>query len=228
MGAMRDGATLTKRFSSTSPPDNSTPPTPPPPPRHLWRSGWLLLVGVVLVVFALFVVYRSVSRRPSVSGKEVNGIVDQKVSAAISALQSQPPVATQVYDQVRAGLVVIESQHHGAPDTEDLGTGIIVDTQGDILTALHVVEGGSAIKVTFSDGTVSAAIHQVVGPRPRHRRAHRRAAADGDRSRRARRRCADRRRDVRHRQSARPGRLAVRRGDLRARPLVPDGRTGGR
>ena len=59
--------------------------------------------------------------------------------------------------QARAGLVVIESQNTGAPNTEDLGTGIIVNTQADIMTALHVVQGASAIKVTFADGSNSAA-----------------------------------------------------------------------
>ncbi|HEY2303569.1 MAG TPA: trypsin-like peptidase domain-containing protein, partial [Acidimicrobiales bacterium] len=43
------------------------------------------------------------------------------------------------------------------PNTEDLGTGIIVNTQADIMTALHVVQGASAIKVTFADGSNSAA-----------------------------------------------------------------------
>jgi S1-C subfamily serine protease len=53
--------------------------------------------------------------------------------------------------------VVIEAERGGAGGTEDLGTGVIVDTRGDILTALHVVQGASVIKVTFADGTTSTA-----------------------------------------------------------------------
>ncbi len=34
---------------------------------------------------------------------------------------------------------------------------MIIDTQGDILTALHVVQGASQIKLTFFDGTTAAA-----------------------------------------------------------------------
>ena len=94
---------------------------------------------------------------PSLTTSDVNAIVNQKVSTAISQLESQPPAAATAYQAVRAGLVVIEAQHQGAPGTEDLGTGVIVDTQGDILTALHVVQGASEIKVTFADGTTSAA-----------------------------------------------------------------------
>jgi putative serine protease PepD len=37
------------------------------------------------------------------------------------------------------------------------GTGFVIDDQGDILTAAHVVDGGSEITVTFQDGTTKAA-----------------------------------------------------------------------
>jgi S1-C subfamily serine protease len=40
-----------------------------------------------------------------------------------------------------------------APAKETLGSGVVVDTQGDILTARHVVHGATAITVTFADGT---------------------------------------------------------------------------
>jgi S1-C subfamily serine protease len=76
---------------------------------------------------------------------------------AVSQLESQPPAATTAYDAVRAGLVLIVAHRQGSSGTDDLGTGVIVDTQGDILTALHVVQGASEIKVTFADGTTSAA-----------------------------------------------------------------------
>jgi S1-C subfamily serine protease len=161
VGAMRDGGPPTERFLLTAPPDNQAPVTPSPAARFGWRPGRWLGAGIVLTVLAAFtallVSNLLISRRPALSAKDVNGIVNQRVDTAISQLQSQPPAAAVVYAAARAGLVVIESQHQGAPDTEDLGTGIIVDRQGDILTALHVVQGGSTIKVTFADGTASTA-----------------------------------------------------------------------
>jgi S1-C subfamily serine protease len=160
VGAMREGVTRTERPPFTFPPDNSSPPAPPAPPpapRRSWWSARWLLAGLLLAVVALFLANQLISRKPAISAKDVNGIVNQKVSSAITALQSQPPVAAQVYNQARAGLVLIEAQHPGGAGSEDLGTGIIVNTQGDILTALHVVDGASSIKVTFADGTASAA-----------------------------------------------------------------------
>jgi S1-C subfamily serine protease len=170
VGTMRDGGVSTDWTSSTASPAYGTPtpttpatPAPPPPagPRRPWRPGRSVQVATVLVVLAALIALTVTnllsSPQSGISAKDVNGIVDQKVSTAISQLQSLPPVGAQVYAAVRAGLVVIESAHAGAPGTEDLGTGIIIDTQGDILTALHVVEGGTSIKVTFTDGTASAA-----------------------------------------------------------------------
>jgi len=39
-----------------------------------------------------------------------------------------------------------------------LGSGVVIDTQGDILTSLHVVADARVIQVTFADGTVSQAV----------------------------------------------------------------------
>ena len=45
-----------------------------------------------------------------------------------------------------------------------LGSGVVIDTAGDILTALHVVADATAIQVTFADGTSSSA--QIVNAQP--------------------------------------------------------------
>lgn len=155
---MTEGGVRTERFSSMAPPANSTPPTPPPGSHRSWPSLRWLVAGAVLVVVAVLAANLVISRKQGgVDAKAVNGIVNQKVTTAISQLQSQVPVGTQVYSAVRAGLVVIESQSSGAAGTENLGSGIIIDTQADIMTAFHVVQGGSAIKVTFADGSSSGA-----------------------------------------------------------------------
>jgi S1-C subfamily serine protease len=129
------------------------------------RAGVVLALVIVLAMCAALVITNlRISSRPDLSTSDVNAIADQRANSAISQLQSQPPAAVTSYDAVRAGLVLIEAQHKGAPGTEDLGTGVIVDAKGDILTALHVVNGASAIKVTFADGTMSAASIQTSDP----------------------------------------------------------------
>ena len=124
----------------------------------------LALVVLLAVGVGLYATNLRISRRPSLTTNDINAIVNQKVSTAVSELESQPPAAATAYDAVRAGLVVIEAQRGGAGGTEDLGTGVIVDTQGDILTALHVVQGASVIEVTFADGTTSSASVETSDP----------------------------------------------------------------
>jgi S1-C subfamily serine protease len=45
-----------------------------------------------------------------------------------------------------------------------LGSGVVIDSAGDILTALHLVAKATVIQVTFADGTVSTA--QITGSTP--------------------------------------------------------------
>jgi putative serine protease PepD len=75
--------------------------------------------------------------------------------------------ASSLYQNADAGVVAIEatapsSGSNGFPYTPpgqsiDTGTGIVIDTKGDILTASHVVAGASSITVKFLNGTVRTA-----------------------------------------------------------------------
>ncbi len=170
---VRDGHPRARPLPADAPLDNGAQPPAPSVPRRTWlRRRSLLAVAapaliVVLAVLASFYLTNlRISRRPALTTSDVNAIVNQKVTTAISRLESQPPAAAAAYQAVRAGLVVIEAQHQGAPGTEDLGTGVIVDTRGDILTALHVVQGAAEINVTFADGTTSAA--DIAASEPAH------------------------------------------------------------
>jgi len=51
----------------------------------------------------------------------------------------------------------VETSDAPGKSVPGLGTGVIVDMAGDILTALHVVADATAIKLTFADGTTSGA-----------------------------------------------------------------------
>jgi putative serine protease PepD len=73
-------------------------------------------------------------------------------------------VSVGVYQKIQPSLVFIETRTTG--DDGALGSGVIVNEQGQILTALHVVRNATAIRVTFADGTESAA--EVVGADPEH------------------------------------------------------------
>jgi len=164
VAVVSDGRTEAGQLPAFAPPDNGAQPSSAaspqrssPPGRSLGLVVALALLFVLALVVAVYATNLRISRRPSVTTNDINAIVNQKLSTAVSQLESQTPAAVTAYDAVRAALVVIVAQRRGAPGSEDLGTGVIVDTKGDILTALHVVQGAYEIKVTFADGTTSSA-----------------------------------------------------------------------
>ena len=92
-------------------------------------------------------------------------MVDEKVGAAVTALRAEPPASVAVYDAIRLPLVAVHSERRGAAGVRPgLGTGVVVNTQGDILTSLHVVDGSTNIRVSFSDGTESPASVRSADP----------------------------------------------------------------
>jgi S1-C subfamily serine protease len=145
-------------------PATSGPPTKPTPARR-WVRWWPAAVVVALLCAGLVAVDQRATSRPATSEADVNDIVDEKVGAAVTALQSQPPASVSVYEAIVPPLVVIEAERSGRRgDASGLGSGVIVNARGDILTSLHVVEGATSIKVSFSDGTESPATIRSTDP----------------------------------------------------------------
>ena len=85
--------------------------------------------------------------------------VKQNIASALASITPAPPRSQLVYAAVQASLVLIEADSLDAAGKSQhgLGTGVVVDLAGDILTALHVVDGSTAIKLTFADGSTSGA-----------------------------------------------------------------------
>jgi S1-C subfamily serine protease len=72
-----------------------------------------------------------------------------------SVTQAQTPSsAPTIYQQAAPGVVTITTETAGRFGRvgEGTGSGIVLNTNGDILTNAHVVAGASQLQVTFSDG----------------------------------------------------------------------------
>ena len=134
---------------------------------------------------------------PALERADVGTIASDVVDKAIEDLRSAPATSAVVYQQILPSLVQIEARRASATgdDAGGVGTGVIVNASGAILTAFHVVDGATTIRLSFVDGTRSNG--QVVSADPENdiavlvperRRNHR---AGG-----ARRRRPGRRRDV--------------------------------
>jgi S1-C subfamily serine protease len=96
--------------------------------------------------------------------------VDEGIAQALASATPAPAFSEVVYQAVRPSLVLIETTRADDPATEGedggIGSGVVVNLDGDILTSLHVVADATGLRVTFADGTQSAA--DVVVTQPEH------------------------------------------------------------
>ncbi len=67
------------------------------------------------------------------------------------------PAISEVYAKVAPSVVQIRSTKADGTASE-LGSGVVIDDAGDILTALHVVQNARDLTVVFADGTLSRAV----------------------------------------------------------------------
>ncbi len=147
-------------------------PTPPPSGRpsrarvtlrgaraRLRRSApFALGVAAALIAVAIYAVLAP-GPRP---------LTQQDVAKSISdALASQTPapaLSQEVYQAVQPSLVLIQTKFAASGGggasaaggaSGALGSGVVIDDAGDILTALHVVSDAASIQLTFADGSTS-------------------------------------------------------------------------
>jgi S1-C subfamily serine protease len=111
----------------------------------------------VLAAFLAFFLYNSFfpGARP-LTQTEVNAAI----SSAMASATPRPAYSVQVYQMIQPSLVWIQASGTGenGQSQNSLGTGVIIDRFGSILTSLHVVDDATGIRLTFADGTQSRAV----------------------------------------------------------------------
>jgi S1-C subfamily serine protease len=85
--------------------------------------------------------------------------VREAVASALASQTPGPPQGELVYAAVRPSIVLIETDavDSNGSDSSGLGTGVVVNDAGAVLTALHVVSDATKITVTYPDGSKSTA-----------------------------------------------------------------------
>ncbi|HLY15425.1 MAG TPA: trypsin-like peptidase domain-containing protein [Candidatus Limnocylindrales bacterium] len=125
------------------------------------RTG--LFAAGILAAFIAILVYGFVFPLPrQLTQADIQSGVDQ----ALASETPPPPFSELVYDAVAPSLVTIQTTGVDAQGkaVNGLGSGVVVDAGGDILTALHVVTGATTIKLTFADGTTATGTVSVRQP----------------------------------------------------------------
>jgi S1-C subfamily serine protease len=90
--------------------------------------------------------------------------VHDSIASALASATPAPPLSLEAYQAIQPSLVLIETTGSGKGATGGLGSGVVIDQDGDILTSLHVVADAATIKLTFADGSQSPA--EVTGRQP--------------------------------------------------------------
>jgi len=136
----------------------SPPPAAPPPKK--FRRGLLAAVAAVTIAggagsgaLAATLVDHSTPTTTASTGTTTS-------SSTTSASTQASSTAEAVYKQVSPGVVTITAAvNSGRGSGQATGSGIVLDTNGNILTNAHVIAGAQQIQVTFSDGrTVNATL----------------------------------------------------------------------
>jgi S1-C subfamily serine protease len=108
------------------------------------------LSGVLAALLAL-IIYNALTPDQQLTRKQV----DEVVANAMASATPRPPDSVGVYQVIQPSLVLIETERpgvNGEPDMS-LGSGTVINADGQVLTALHVVDNATKISLTFADGT---------------------------------------------------------------------------
>jgi S1-C subfamily serine protease len=147
-------------------------------------SRRIVVLGAVGALIAGGLWYRQ-NQTPAPTAVEtaaqINSAVKSAVDKAAKDAAGAPARSALVYQAIGPSLVFIRTERPGeapagadpllpADDqplpeaAEGVGTGVVINAEGAILTAHHVVAGADKIEVTFADGTVGIA--QIVSEQP--------------------------------------------------------------
>jgi S1-C subfamily serine protease len=128
---------------------------------------WLgpLALGLLgaLLGLSLFMAFRP--EPETVTAPGVEAAVASALESALQSATDASKVPAEVFNAILPSLVLVQTQGDaGSADRRGVGSGVVINADGSILTALHVVDGASAIRVTFADGTEAAA--EVIATEP--------------------------------------------------------------
>ena len=133
---------------------------------ELWRSRWrgvragarkvAPFAATMLVTLAAVLLYNLLSPGPHAL---TTGDVKNTISQYMASATPPPAYSVGVYQFVRPSLILIQAVLSGPDGKQEnsLGSGVVINDNGDILTSLHVVQNADSIQVTFADGTQSSA-----------------------------------------------------------------------
>lgn len=139
-------------------------PIDPPPGKWLarWQTGrlwfqrgWPFAATSLVTLVGLWL-YTALYPPPA---PLTTADVDTQIHDTMASATPPPAYSTQVYQIILPSLVFIQTkQADSAEEGVGVGSGVVVNDNGDILTAYHVVADAVEIELIYADGTHTGAI----------------------------------------------------------------------
>ena len=143
-------------------PTNPSSENQAPTPQRTGRSRLsVLLLWLSAIGLGALVGYFAFGNEATVAPDEVDAAIDDALSGAFSSTTTPPDRGPAIYGTIFPSLVFIQVEDAGEGG---LGSGVIINADGSIMTSEHVVAGATEITLTFTDGTRGTA--QVVEAMP--------------------------------------------------------------
>ncbi len=129
-------------------------PGPPPWRRRLGALRERPAVPLLLVLAAVAVLLALLLWRTFGAEEQTPAVdVEATVAEALAAITPPPPIAPLVYQAILPSLAVVQTDRDPESDLVGLGSGVVINSDGFVLTALHVIEDANEIQLGFADGT---------------------------------------------------------------------------
>lgn len=119
------------------------------------RRGLPFASGVLAALLAMLIYNLTVTQPEQLTVRDVKDTFVEVMASATAP----PSYSSQVYQVIRPSLILVQVERENGDDESGfgLGSGVVVDNFGNILTSLHVIAGARQVTVTFADGTASPA-----------------------------------------------------------------------
>ena len=151
--------------------------------RRYWQRAYRRHRGKILVLASVTMTFIVLGAYDAIKGPNLPLTPEEFVETVNGIVESRPPARATTavaYDAIIPSVVAISGYDPEAykqlppmpPDERPgikynvMGTGVVVEEDGTILTNLHVATGTPRLRVTFMDGTVAEA--RLVGSQPQN------------------------------------------------------------
>jgi S1-C subfamily serine protease len=122
--------------------------------RRFFQSAQLPLTALGGAILAVLLVLVYLELNPQ-DGRYSDADIQRLADERIAEITPTPPLEPEIYAMVRPSVVLI--MRDGQNADAGIGSGVVVDEFGNILTSYHVVAGLTQVTVRFFDGSTALA-----------------------------------------------------------------------